>query len=158
MFEKQAMLAKKDIDFFIDCSFIFREKLMQNWCKSVQNDYLHKNLQKNMFGTWCFSEKSILNGFWESLRVLGKVQKGWATLGKTAPWRNFVQFCSFASTTFAAGSISTPFGHHLSQFWLQFAYFQAPFPYRSGTKETAYRQCSMTATHRLALKIAKPVA
>ena len=51
MFEKQAMLAKKDIDFFINVSFIFREKSMQNRCKSVQNDYLHKNLQKNTFGT-----------------------------------------------------------------------------------------------------------
>ena len=114
MFEKQTMLPKKDIDFSINFSFIFREKSMQNRCKSVQNDYLHKTLQKNTFGTWSFSEKSILNGFWESLRVLGKVQKRRATLAKTVPWRDLMQFCSFASITFAAGSISTPFGHHFN--------------------------------------------
>ena len=51
MFEKQAMLAKKVIDFVINFSFIFREKSMQNRCKSVLNDYLHKSLFKNTFGT-----------------------------------------------------------------------------------------------------------
>ena len=73
-----------------------------------------QNSTKNTFGTWSFSEKSILNRFCECLQVLGKVRKGRATLTKTAPWRNSVQFCSFASITFAAGSISTPFGHHFS--------------------------------------------
>ena len=114
MFEKQAMLTKNNTDFFNKFSLIFREKSMQNRCKIMSNDYSHKNQQKNTFGTWFLSEKSILNGFWESLRVPGKVQKGRATLGKTAPWRDLVQFCSFASITFAAGSISTPFGHHFN--------------------------------------------
>ena len=114
MFEKQAMVIKKGNDFSKSFSLNFREKSMQNRCKSVQNDYLHKNLLKNTFGIGLFSEKSILNAFWESLRVPGKVQKGRATLGKTAPWRDLVQFCSFASITFAAGSISTPFGHHFN--------------------------------------------
>ena len=114
MFEKQAILTKKNIDLFNKFSLIFREKSMQNRCKIMSNDYSHKNQQKNTFGTWFLSEKSILNAFWESLRVPGKVQKGRATLGKTAPWRDLVQFCSFASIAFAAGSISTPFGHHFN--------------------------------------------
>ena len=114
MFEKQAMLTKNNTDFFNKFSLIFREKSMQNRCKIMSNDYSHKNQQKNTFGTWFLSEKSILNGFWGSLRVPGKAQKGRATLGKTAPWRDLVQFCSFASITFAAGSISTPFGHHFN--------------------------------------------
>ena len=110
MFEKQGILTKKTL--FFSRSFPWFS--VKNRCKIMSNDYSLKNQQKNTFGTWFLSKKSILNGFWESLRVPGKVQKGRATLAKTAPWRNLVQFCSFASITFAAGSISTPFRHHFN--------------------------------------------
>ena len=149
MFEKQAMLAKKDIDFFVNGSSIFREKSMQNQCKSVLNDYLHKNLRKNTFGTWFFSEKSILNGFWESLRVPGKVQKGRATLAKTAPRRDLVQFCIFASITFVAGSISTPFGHHfntiLTPFYLLSATIFIPLWHKRDCLPAVQHDCDASA-------------
>ena len=114
MFKKQAMLTKKGIDFCIQLSLNFREKSMQNREKACRTIICTKINKKNMFGTWFFSEKSILDGFSESLQVPGKVQKGRATLGKTAPWRDLVQFCSFESSSFAAGSISTPFGHNFN--------------------------------------------
>ena len=65
-----------------------------------------------MFGTRSFSEKSILDGFSESLWVPGKLQKGRGTLTKTTPWRDLVPFCSFECITFAAGSILALFGQH----------------------------------------------
>ena len=77
----------------------------------------------------------------------------WEKLLPGAIWCNFVALQALLS-------LLTPFrlpsGTILTQFWLHSACDQASFSYRSGTKETAYRQCSMTATHRLALKIAMP--
>ena len=65
-----------------------------------------------MFEARFFSEKSILDGFSESLWVPGKLQQGRLTLAKTTPWRDLVPFCSFECFTFAAGSILALFGHH----------------------------------------------
>ena len=77
----------------------------------------------------------------------------WQKLLPGAIWCNFVALQASLSLL---APFQLPSGTILIQFWLHFAYFQASFSYRSGTKETAYRQCSMTATHRLALKIAMP--
>ena len=73
---------------------------------------MHKNQQKNTFGTRSFSEKSILDGFLDSLWVPGELQKGRLTLTKTTPWRDMVPFCRFECITFAAGSILALFGHY----------------------------------------------
>ena len=80
-------------------------------------------------------------------------EQHWQKLLPGAIWCNFVALQALLSLL---APFRLPSGTILTQFWLPSACFQASFSYRSGTKETAYRQCSMTATHRLALKIAMP--
>ena len=63
MLKKTRDDAKKRIVFFIDFSSIFREKSTENYAKSVETSFVHKNRRKSTLGTPFFSKKSIFSEF-----------------------------------------------------------------------------------------------
>ena len=69
MLKKSSDGAKKRIVFFMDFSWIFREKSTKNHAKSVETSFVHKNRRKSTFGTPFFSKKSIFSEFLGSPRV-----------------------------------------------------------------------------------------
>ena len=156
MFEKQAILTKKTLIFSTNFPWFFvknRCKIDAKSCRTIIRSKINKKTRLEPD----FSAKSqFLTDFGNpsgSPERSKRDEHHWQKLLPGAIWCNFVALQALLSLL---APFRLPSGTILTQFWLHSACFQASFSYRSGTKETAYRQCSMTATHRLALKIAMP--
>ena len=157
MFEKQAMLTKTTLIFSTNFPWFFVKNRCKIDAKSCRTIIRTKIYKKTRLEPDFWSENPFLTDFGNPSGSPERPKRDelhWEKLLPGAIWCNFVALQASLSLL---APFQLPSGTILIQFWLHFAYFQAPFSYRSGTKETAYRQCSMTATHRLALKIAMPL-
>ena len=61
MLKKNKRRSKKNTVFFIYFSLFSRGKSMENLAKSEKTVFVHKNPQKNVFGTIFFSNNSIFS-------------------------------------------------------------------------------------------------
>ena len=130
-------------------SLIFPWFFVKNRCKIVKKRVERlsalKSTKKTRFEPDLLAKSQFLTDFGSPSGSPGRSKRDEAHLQKLLPGAIWCRFVASKALLSLLAPFRLPSGTILTQFWLHFACFQAPFSYRPGTKETAYRQCSMTS-------------